>query len=102
MHMGGTGTMVNKKTLYAPALSPDLALQTYYSSLRCSLSLVVLIGQEEFMAQAKEAAEERRGTELGDLPTEPGRHGVFAWLHNGPRTRQRATLAYNKACGNLR
>ena len=58
--------------------------------------------QEELRETAKEAAELRRGAELGDLPTEPGRSGVFAWLHDGPRSGQRATLAYNKAASSLR
>lgn len=59
--------------------------------------------QEEVLREhAREAAEARRGAELGDLPTEPGRPGVFAWLHNGPSSGQRAVLAYNKAASPLR
>lgn len=45
---------------------------------------------------------EHRGPEISALRTEDGRDGVFAWAGKQPRAGQRATLAYNKACGALR
>ena len=51
---------------------------------------------------AEASARARRGPELGELPTEPSRHGVFAWLENGPRRGALCHLAYNKNAGELR
>ena len=56
------------------------------------------------MAQnaAEASAQARRGPELGELPTEPSRHGVFAWLAEGPRRGAVCHLAYNKNASEIR
>ena len=54
------------------------------------------------LKEAQAIVAERRGPEISALKTESGRDGVFAWAGGQPRAGQRATLAYNKACGALR
>lgn len=84
-------------------VSPDLIAHTLEEESLTSPGLAyIAVVQEVLREHAREAAEARRGAELGDLPTEPGRPGVFAWLHNGPSSGQRAVLAYNKAASPLR
>lgn len=54
------------------------------------------------LKEAHAIVAERRGPEISALKAEGGRDGVFAWAGGQPRAGQRATLAYNKACGALR
>ncbi|KAK9804683.1 hypothetical protein WJX73_010729 [Symbiochloris irregularis] len=58
--------------------------------------------EADMLEHAQQAAEERRSLDLGNLQTEPSRNNVFAWLHGGPHSGRKATLAYNKASGSLR
>ena len=72
------------------------------SLIQCSQLRLVFLVQALAQGAAEASAQARRGPELGELPTEPSRHGVFAWLEDGPRRGAVCHLAYNKNASEIR